>query len=191
MRRGIVDTSCSAWRCLPFARARPGGSCSQRLLCLPHLVDKLSTFKWLEVMASMGNLRRIFYVSRADAGLDGAAVKDIVLRSQRANRQRDVTGVLAHSGKYFAQVLEGTEDNLAAVTAKIKHDRRHTAVTVLSDEPILKRDYAEWSMGFLYDARLSDEIEKVFMSGAVGEAHAQDGGLARRIFLHVSDLARP
>lgn len=138
----------------------------------------------------MGHLRRIFYVSRAEAGLDDAKVKDIVLRSQRSNRQRDVTGVLAHSGKYFAQVLEGTEDNLAVLAGKIRQDSRHTEVTVLSDEPILKRDYAEWSMGFLYDASLSDEIEKS-LSGALLQPSAQDGSLARRIYLHVSDLARP
>lgn len=138
----------------------------------------------------MGNLRRIFYVSRAEASLDGATVKDIVLRAQRANRQLDLTGVLAHSGKHFAQVLEGTEDHLAVLTEKIRNDRRHTEVTVLFDEPILKRDYAEWSMGFLYDASLSDEIEKA-LSGPSREPHARNDDLARKIFLHVSDLARP
>lgn len=138
----------------------------------------------------MGNLRRIFYVSRADTGLDGATVKDIVLRSQRANRQRDVTGVLAHSGQYFAQVLEGTEENLAVLTDKIRQDRRHTDVTVLSDEPIVTRDYAAWSMGFLYDTSLSDEIGEA-LSGAMHGLHVHDAGLARRIYLHVNDLARP
>lgn len=138
----------------------------------------------------MGNLRRIFYVSRADASLDEAAVKNIVQRSQRANRQRDVTGVLAHSGQYFAQVLEGTADNLAEVTAKIRNDKRHAEVTVLSDESILTRDYANWSMGFLYDMSLSDEIEAA-LSGAMSASHIPDASLARRIYLHVSDLARP
>jgi hypothetical protein len=135
----------------------------------------------------MGNLRRIFYVSRADASLDATTVKNIVFRSQRTNRQMDITGVLAHSGRHFAQVLEGTPDNLAVVTEKIGRDKRHTEVTVLFDEPISKRDYGEWSMGFLYDAALGDEIEKVLTH----QSHDRDGALARKIFLHVSDLARP
>jgi hypothetical protein len=97
---------------------------------------------------------------------------------------------LAHSGKYFAQVLEGTTDNLAEVTAKIRNDKRHAEVTVLSDEPILTRDYAEWSMGFLYDMSLSDEIEAA-LSGAMSTSHIPDASLARRVYLHVSDLARP
>lgn len=138
----------------------------------------------------MGNLRRIFYVSRADASLDGATVKDIVFRSQRSNRQLDVTGVLAHSGQHFAQVLEGTAENLHGLTNKIKLDKRHAQVTVLFDEPISKRDYAEWSMGFLYDASLTDEIEKA-LSDSLHQSHDRDGTLARKIFLHVSDLARP
>ncbi|RYY90109.1 MAG: BLUF domain-containing protein [Chitinophagaceae bacterium] len=138
----------------------------------------------------MDNLRRIFYVSRADASTDSATVKDIVFRSQRNNRQKDVTGVLAHSGRHFAQVLEGTADNLAVLRDKIGLDKRHTDVTVLFDEPISKRDYAEWSMGFLYDAALSDEIEQA-LSDSRHQSDARDGTLARKIFLHVSDLARP
>lgn len=138
----------------------------------------------------MGNLRRIFYVSRADASLDSATVKDIVFRSQRNNRQRDVTGVLAHSGRHFAQVLEGTADNLAVLADKIGRDKRHTEVTVLFDEPISTRDYDEWSMGFLYDAALSDEIEQA-LSDSTHPSNDRDGTLARKIFLHVRDLARP
>lgn len=138
----------------------------------------------------MGNLRRFFYVSRVDASIDNATVKDIVFRSQRNNRQKDVTGVLAHSGRHFAQVLEGTADNLAALTAKIWRDKRHTEVTVLFDEPISTRDYGEWSMGFLYDATLSDEIEQA-LSDLTHQSNDRNGALARKIFLHVRDLARP
>ncbi len=139
----------------------------------------------------MGNLRRIFYVSRADSSLNSAVVKDIVSRSQRANRQLDITGVLAHSGQHFAQVLEGTEENLSALTAKIGNDKRHTDVTVLFNEPISRRDYAEWSMGFVYDANLSSEIEQALNRLMLPTSGALDGTLARKIFLHIIDLARP
>jgi hypothetical protein len=138
----------------------------------------------------MGNLRRIFYVSRADSSMASATVKDIVFKAQRANRQLDITGVLAHSGRHFAQVLEGTADNLAVLTAKIGRDQRHTEVTVLFDEPISKRDYHDWSMGFLYDATLSDEIEQA-LTDSTRQSDDRDAALARKIFLHISDLARP
>lgn len=139
----------------------------------------------------MDHLRRIFYVSRADPLLDGLTVKNIVFKAQRVNRQMDVTGVLAHSGRHFAQVLEGTAENLAVLTARIEKDQRHAEVTVLFDEPISRRDYADWSMGFLYDATLCDEVEEALMSGSAPQAPARDDTLARRIFLHISDLARP
>lgn len=135
-------------------------------------------------------MRRIFYVRRVDASLDSATVKDIVFKSQRNNRQKDVTGVLAHSGRHFAQVLVGTADNLTALADKIGRDKRHTEVTVLFDEPISTRDYGEWSMGFLYDAALSDEIEKA-LSDSTHPSNGRDRTLARKIFLHVRDLARP
>ncbi|MBA4109790.1 MAG: hypothetical protein C0487_09385 [Leptothrix sp. (in: Bacteria)] len=138
----------------------------------------------------MGHLRRVFYVSRADASVDSFTMNDIVLRAQRSNRRMDVTGVLAYSGKHFAQVLEGSDEELAALTTKISRDKRHSDVVVLFDEPISKRDYGEWSMGFLYDASLGDEIEQA-LTEATPQAPARDGTLARKIFLHVSDLARP
>jgi hypothetical protein len=68
--------------------------------------------------------------------------------------------------------------------------QRHAEVTVLFDEPISKRDYDDWSMGFLYDATLSDEIEQA-LTDSTPQSDDRDAALARKIFLHVSDLARP
>lgn len=136
----------------------------------------------------MSTLRRIFYVSRANPGVDDAVVRSIVLRSQRTNRQLDITGVLAHSGPHFAQILEGAEENLAALTDKIAKDERHAEVKILFDHPISTREHGEWSMGFLYDVKLSDELEKAL---TVSMSQAQASQLARAIFVHVTDLARP
>lgn len=139
----------------------------------------------------MHRLRRLFYVSRPQADLSSAQIKDIVLRAQRANRQLDVTGMLAHSGAHFAQVLEGTAEHLTLLVSKIRQDIRHTDIKVVLDEPIEQRDYAQWSMGFVYDTRLVDELECLLSTPESTPDGAADESLPRRIFSHVSDPANP
>jgi hypothetical protein len=135
-------------------------------------------------------LRRLFYVSRTPDQVDAAVVNAILAESRRLNRQHDVTGALAYSGQYFAQVLEGDEEHLASLLQRIARDRRHRDLTVVFEQPITRRDYGEWSMGYLYDTRLSDELEQLLSLPA--QAHApSDDTLPRRIFAHISDPANP
>ncbi len=139
----------------------------------------------------MHRLRRLFYVSRTRPGLNISQIKDIVLRAQRANRQLDVTGMLAHSGAHFAQVLEGTAEHLATLVDKIRRDLRHTDIKVMQDEAIHQRDYAQWSMGFVYDPSLIDELEHLLSTSDAAPHGTVNDSLRRRIFLHVSDPANP
>lgn len=138
----------------------------------------------------MSQLRRLFYVSRTPEHVDARVVNAILAASRRLNRQHDVTGALAYSGGYFAQVLEGDAAHLTALLQRIKRDPRHRDLTVVFERPITRRDYAEWSMGYLYDAKLSDELERLLRQPA-DPGRAVDDSLPRRIFAHISDPANP
>lgn len=138
----------------------------------------------------MPQLRRLFYVSRPLEQVDAAVVNAILAQSRRLNRQRDVTGALAYSGDYFAQVLEGDAEHLAALLQRIARDRRHRDMTVIFEQHITRRDYGEWSMGYLYDAKLSAELERLLSHPAPPSGTADDT-LPRRIFAHISDPANP
>lgn len=139
---------------------------------------------------AVSQLRRLFYVSRTPEQVEPRVVHAILAASRRLNRQHDVTGALAYSGGYFAQVLEGDAAHLSALLQRIARDPRHRDLTVVFEQLITRRDYAEWSMGYLYDAGLSDELERLLCLAA-DPARAPDDSLPRRIFAHISDPANP
>jgi hypothetical protein len=64
------------------------------------------------------------------------------------NRKYHITGLLIYKNKQFAQVIEGEEDAIERVWAKIQLDPRHKDIQLLSKEPILNRSFTKWSMLF-------------------------------------------
>lgn len=82
---------------------------------------------------------------------------DILHASRRNNGEKAVTGMLLYKGGNFLQVLEGEEANILEVFKKIKEDPRHTDITILSQESIEKRQFANWEMAFV---NLDDETIK-------------------------------
>jgi hypothetical protein len=68
--------------------------------------------------------------------------------AEQYNTLHGITGILTlHRGR-FAQVLEGPETALRTLMARIVADPRHHTVKVISDGPIVKRRYADWSMAY-------------------------------------------
>lgn len=111
----------------------------------------------------MRTLFQTFYVSRASAPFDSAAVQSILQASRRNNARADITGCLLFSGRCFAQALEGETSAVKALIARIARDGRHGSIRVLSETPRVEREYADWSMGFLHDLNLEDDLEMLLM----------------------------
>ena len=112
---------------------------------------------------AMSAVFQVFYVSRATAALGDAQIQSIVDASRRHNARLGVTGCLLFSGHCFAQVLEGRQAVVSALVRKIAADPRHVGVRVLSETRRDERDYADWSMGYLYDLNLEDDLETLLM----------------------------
>jgi Sensors of blue-light using FAD len=106
---------------------------------------------------------QVFYVSRAAASLDNAGIQSILHASRRQNARLDVTGCLLFSGHCFAQLLEGPERVVRALADRIAADARHVGVRILAQARREERDYADWSMGYLYDLNLEDDLETLLM----------------------------
>jgi len=104
-----------------------------------------------------------FYVSRATAAFDNAAVQSILQISRRNNARVDVTGCLLFSGRCFAQVLEGDQDVVRALATRIVADARHGELRFLFEVARDEREYADWSMGYLHDLNLEDDLETLLM----------------------------
>ena len=92
-------------------------------------------------------LRRLIYVS-ALKGSDESVLADILESAHRHNLEDHITGMLLYRDGNLLQVLEGPHDALGATFERIRIDPRHHLITVLDDEPVAARDFADWSMGF-------------------------------------------
>ena len=104
-----------------------------------------------------------FYVSRATRPFDNASIQVLLHHARRRNEELGVTGCLLFSGRCFAQVLEGDRATVLALARRIAADPRHGDVRVLSDEGRAEREYSGWTMGYLHDASLDEDLETLLM----------------------------
>jgi hypothetical protein len=94
------------------------------------------------------NLFHCIYASRAAANLSGVDIQRLLERSRHNNGQRGITGMLLFIEGSFFQVLEGDAPIVDQTYEIIARDARHDRVTQIIREPIAKRSFGEWSMGF-------------------------------------------
>lgn len=104
---------------------------------------------------------QVFYVSRANDGLDVFDVRNILTISQRKNQYHGLTGYLLYSGRHFAQVLEGDINNISDLIINIAADSRHADMRILVNHKILARQYTQWSMACLYNLEVDAKLEQL------------------------------
>lgn len=93
-------------------------------------------------------LIHLIYVSTATRELDAAELDKILEASARHNTPQHVTGMLLYAEGNFMQVLEAEEEAIDETYSRIASDPRHTDLFVIEREPIERRDFDQWSMGF-------------------------------------------
>ncbi|WP_345949559.1 BLUF domain-containing protein [Mucilaginibacter sp. PAMB04274] len=101
-------------------------------------------------------LHCLVYASKAARLMENDDLLHLLQESRNWNETHGLTGLLlyveghflANNEGRFMQVLEGTPDEINLIFDKIKTDERHHQVTVLNQQPIAKRHFKTWSMGF-------------------------------------------
>ena len=88
------------------------------------------------------------YASAASRDFDAEELKVLLEVARENNPKLGLTGMLLYAEGSFFQVLEGQADVVDALYAKIGRDRRHDQVTLVIKEPIPKRYFDAWTMGF-------------------------------------------
>jgi hypothetical protein len=121
---------------------------------------------------------RLFYVSRATRPLANGSIRSILQVARRNNDRLDITGCLLFSGQYFAQILEGRREVVSTLADRIADDDRHCNVRFVPLASSDRRDYASWSMGYVHDLLLEDELAALH---AGRTATANIAGLVERI----------
>lgn len=115
-------------------------------------------------------LVHLIYASVAVQRFDSSQLIELLQQSRIRNAQRGITGMLLHTEGNFFQVLEGPREQVHNLYRKITQDTRHSQMTLIIDEPISKRTFECWSMGFVeLSAKDLQQIEgcnDFFQSGA-------------------------
>jgi hypothetical protein len=70
----------------------------------------------------------------------------IVEKARQHNVSANISGFLMFDRHRFHQILEGPEEKVDILFAKIQADRRHRNVEPLSRHAITHRDFPDWSM---------------------------------------------
>ena len=98
-------------------------------------------------------LSRLVYYSRnrmtGDPDQLSGAINAILAISRTNNAVAAVTGALMFNAGCFAQVLEGPQQAVEGVFERIQQDERHGDVSLLAFEPVERRAFETWSMGFV------------------------------------------
>jgi Sensors of blue-light using FAD len=93
-------------------------------------------------------LIQCIYASAALRPMPAPDMADLLCHARRNNERLGLTGMLLYAEGSFFQVLEGPLETVDATYARIEADPRHGQVTLIIREPIPRRYFSAWSMGF-------------------------------------------
>lgn len=96
----------------------------------------------------MGSLVHLIYASVATTPFSPEELARLLRHARAANEKAAVTGMLLYAEGSFFQVLEGEPAAVDFLVGKIAADPRHTGIVIIIREPIARRSFEEWSMGF-------------------------------------------
>ncbi|MGB6230273.1 MAG: BLUF domain-containing protein [Litorimonas sp.] len=91
---------------------------------------------------------QLIYESAPRIALTQHVLRDVARKCAKHNAGHDVTGVLFMSGNTVIQFLEGPEDAVRDVFAKVCADVRHMDCRVLLERTATERSFPAWPMAF-------------------------------------------
>ena len=128
-------------------------------------------------------LIQVVYCSAATSALTRDGVERLLRVSQKRNEKLGITGMLLCAGRSFLQVIEGEKKKVDQLVSSIEKDDRHRNITVIIREPIAKRSFGDWTMGYADLTKVDVEkivgINDFFLQEA--PLTAIDSGRARKL----------
>jgi len=123
-------------------------------------------------------LYNLVYCSRATPDVDDAAVQRIIATARRCNPEQGVTGMLVFGSGIFFQWLEGPRDNVMALMARLRNDRRHDSIVLLSEvEDVRERLFPDWDMELVTSEHIRDVLQDALESATDPQNAKVLGGL--------------
>lgn len=127
-------------------------------------------------------LVRLIYASRVTANVSHVDVRAILQKSQVNNARVGITGALCFTGGIFLQCLEGERGVVNALYHRLLSDPRHSDAAVLVLDEISKRDFVEWSMGYLGYTADNRALFLQYSSGTMLDPYTMSADALRGLF---------
>jgi hypothetical protein len=124
---------------------------------------------------------QIIYASAASKKMTGEELEEILETARRNNSEKGISGMLLYHGGSFLQVLEGPDEELKGLIAKIKADERNDKIKLLFMDRVDEKEFDDWSMGFVDASRTAELMEGYVNFGAELNALTLEGSLAKRV----------
>lgn len=99
-------------------------------------------------MSSEAQMLSTVYASTATTPLDEDELAALLVTCRANNAEAQLTGMLVYRDGRFLQVLEGPETAVRGLLTRLSADPRHRGMRIMFEEPIMERQFAEWTMGF-------------------------------------------
>jgi len=129
----------------------------------------------------------LVYVSSAIRPLPQSELVAILAKSHENNTALGVTGILLYKDGNFMQVLEGEEETVRALYAKIDCDPRHRGLLTILQGPLAERQFPDWSMGFrdlnAADALSTPGYNEFLNASLTGEEFLSDPTRCQKLLL--------
>ncbi|PKL46943.1 MAG: family 3 adenylate cyclase [Candidatus Riflebacteria bacterium HGW-Riflebacteria-2] len=137
---------------------------------------------------SVDLMKRITYISRPCQAMSDSDVQAISTYCYEKNREQQVTGVLLFFCGLFFQTIEGSEEKINLLFAKIRQDKRHRDVLCLKMESgNIVRMFPDWSMKYInLDTGVEDLNRPVrVLLQSIIESHQIIGRYTQPAVLHI------
>lgn len=96
--------------------------------------------------ADYPTLKTLAYTSRARLDLTSGDLAAILKTARHLNALDDITGLLVFDGTRFLQIIEGSEDAIDNLVARLRADPRHSAFEIRDERLVEGRFFPDWSM---------------------------------------------
>jgi predicted sulfurtransferase len=92
---------------------------------------------------------QLFYASSISPDFDiDRDIEKILHKAQAYNSTKGITGILLFKSGIFLQLLEGEENEVKALYAKIYNDKRHKNLTLIFETHGNERIFEHWTMAY-------------------------------------------
>ena len=99
-------------------------------------------------------MRGILYLSRACTSFCKDSIQELESAAKARNQLLEITGYLCYINEYFIQYIEGPDEAVDSLMARISQDPRHTILNTIYDEELEKRRFPDWHMQWLQQAHM-------------------------------------